>query len=151
MFEAATQLAAILTDQPQSVVTAMQEYGKYIGTAFQLVDDILDYQADPNETGKNVGDDLAEGKPTLPLLYAMWHGSESEAQLIEQAIKDANGLQHLQTIQQTMARTGAIEYTMQKAIEASEQAVTAISEIPDSQYKDALISFVTLCRTSGVV
>ena len=72
LFEAATQLAAVLTDQDEHIEHAMQEYGKHLGTAFQLADDILDYMADSEEMGKNAGDDLAEGKPTLPLLYAMW-------------------------------------------------------------------------------
>ena len=78
LFEAATLLAAVLTDQDSKIEKAMQDYGKYLGTAFQLVDDILDYAADSEDLGKNVGDDLAEGKPTLPLLYAMWHGNKSE-------------------------------------------------------------------------
>jgi octaprenyl-diphosphate synthase len=76
LFEAATLLAAVLTEQGEEIEFAMQEYGKYLGTAFQLVDDILDYAADSDVMGKNVGDDLAEGKPTLPLLYAMWHGTD---------------------------------------------------------------------------
>ena len=102
LFEAATQLAAVITDQPQMIQDAMQEYGKQLGTAFQLVDDILDYQADADEMGKNVGDDLAEGKPTLPLLYAMWHGTSEQSQLIREAIKEANGLPHLSQIQAAM-------------------------------------------------
>ncbi|MDF2176770.1 octaprenyl diphosphate synthase [Aliiglaciecola sp. CAU 1673] len=139
LFEAATQLAAVLTDQPSQIELAMQDYGRYLGTAFQLVDDILDYDADAEEMGKNVGDDLAEGKPTLPLLYAMWHGNEDEAALIRDAIENANGLPHLATIHQAMKRTGALEYTKKKAHEAAEQAVSALACLPESEYKQALI------------
>lgn len=140
LFEAATQLAAILSDQPSYIVEAMQEYGKYLGTAFQLVDDILDYQADPNEMGKNVGDDLAEGKPTLPLLYAMWHGDVQQQQLIREAIEKANGLPHLKTIQKAMEQTGAISYAKQKAVEAANRAIACLSVLPKSDYKQALVS-----------
>ena len=79
LFEAATLLAAVLTKQSEAIENAMQDYGKYLGTAFQLVDDIMDYASDSEDMGKNMGDDLAEGKPTLPLLYAMWHGNEQQA------------------------------------------------------------------------
>ena len=112
LFEAATQLAAVLTDQPENVEHAMQEYGKHLGTAFQLADDILDYMADSDEMGKNAGDDLAEGKPTLPLLYAMWNtDSEEDKALIRDAIEQSNGLPHLTRIQQIMESTGALDYT----------------------------------------
>jgi len=144
LFEAATQLAAVITDQPQAIQDAMQEYGKQLGTAFQLVDDILDYQADADEMGKNVGDDLAEGKPTLPLLYAMWHGSSDQSQLIREAITEANGLPHLQQIQVAMQDTGAIDYTKAKALEAAELAKQALLVIPDSEYKQALISLADI-------
>lgn len=144
LFEAATQLAAVLTEQPPHIEQAMQDYGRYLGTAFQLVDDILDYDADASETGKNVGDDLAEGKPTLPLLYAMWHGEQHESALIREAIEQANGLAHLDTILQTMKRTGALEYTKQKALQAAEQAVAALSCVPDSAYKTALVQLARL-------
>lgn len=107
LFEAATQLAAVLTDQPLDIETAMQDYGKHLGTAFQLADDILDYAADADEMGKNTGDDLAEGKPTLPLLYAMWHAKTADDKaLIREAIEKANGLPHLARIQGIMKETG---------------------------------------------
>ncbi len=144
LFEAATQLAAILSDQPAFIVEALQDYGKYLGTAFQLVDDILDYQADPNEMGKNVGDDLSEGKPTLPLLYAMWHGNDAQQSMIREAIEKANGLQHLGDIQQAMADTGAIEYAKAKAIEASERAIARLGALNDTPYKNALLALAKL-------
>ncbi len=139
LFEAATQLAAVLTDQSEAVERAMQDYGRYLGTAFQLVDDILDYAADAEEMGKNVGDDLAEGKPTLPLLYAMWHGSEQQKELIRSAIEHNNGLPHLQEILSAMEQTGALDYTKKLALEAADKAIDALSILPDSEYKQALI------------
>lgn len=140
LFEAATQLAAVLANQDETVERAMQDYGKYLGTAFQLADDILDYTAKSDEMGKNAGDDLAEGKPTLPLLYAMWHTDEKHAAMIRSAIENADGLGHLATIQQVMHDTGALAYTQAKAEEAAEAAVAALSPLPESEYKQALIA-----------
>lgn len=140
LFEAATQLAAVLTDQPAAIEQAMQDYGKYLGTAFQLIDDVMDYSADSNAMGKNVGDDLAEGKPTLPLLYAMWHGNQEQAALIRSAIENANGLPHLAEIQSAMQQTGALQYTKDKAQQAAKQAIDALSPVADSAFKQALIA-----------
>ena len=139
LFEAATQLAAVLTDQSDAVEQAMQDYGRFLGTAFQLVDDILDYAADSEEMGKNVGDDLAEGKPTLPLLYAMWHGNETQQQLIRDAIEKNNGMQHLDEILQAMEQTGSLTYTKKLALEAADKAIAALDIVPDSEFKQALI------------
>jgi len=138
LFEAATQLAAVLTQQSPEIETAMQDYGKYLGTAFQLVDDIMDYSSEAAEMGKNLGDDLAEGKPTLPLLYAMWHGNETQQQLIRNAIETGNGMQHLDEILAAIKETGALEYTKEQARKAETQALDALSDIPDSPYKEAL-------------
>lgn len=139
LFEAATLLSAVLTDQTDEIELAMQDYGKYLGTAFQLVDDILDYAADSKEMGKNVGDDLSEGKPTLPLLYAMWHGNERQTKLIRDAIEKSNGMQHLEDIMQAMEDTGSLVYTRNQALKAAEQAIEALAPVPESEYKQALI------------
>ncbi len=139
LFEAATLLAAVLTDQTKEIEQAMQDYGKYLGTAFQLVDDILDYAADSDEMGKNVGDDLAEGKPTLPLLYAMWHGNTEQQQLIRDAIEKNNGMENLQQILSAMHQTGSLDYTKKQALHAADQAIEALAPLPDSDYKQALI------------
>ncbi|MCV2884596.1 octaprenyl diphosphate synthase [Aestuariibacter sp. AA17] len=139
LFEAATLLAAVITDQSKEIEHAMANYGKYLGTAFQLVDDILDYAADSEEMGKNVGDDLAEGKPTLPLLYAMWHGNSEQAAMIKQAIESGNGMENLSPIITAMEQTGALDYTKAQAIKASQQAIDALSVLPESEYKQALI------------
>lgn len=138
LFEAATQLAAVLTQQSPEIETAMQDYGKYLGTAFQLVDDIMDYSSEAAEMGKNLGDDLAEGKPTLPLLYAMWHGNETQQQLIRNAIETGNGMQHLDEILAAIKETGALEYTKEQAHKAEAQALDALSAIPESPFKEAL-------------
>ncbi len=151
LFEAATQLAAVLTDQSEAIEHAMQEYGKHLGTAFQLADDLLDYMADSEEMGKNAGDDLAEGKPTLPLLYAMWHAqNDDDKTLIRDAIEQSNGLAHLTRIQGIMEATGALDYTRQCAQNEVDMAIASLASIPDSQYKDALITLahISIERTS---
>ena len=144
LFEAATQIGAILNDAPQNVEVAMQNYGKYLGTAFQLIDDVLDYTADGKEMGKNVGDDLAEGKPTLPLLYAMQHGSEPQRIMIREAIEKANGMERLDEILAALHETGALEYTTQMAYKEADKAINELSAVPESEYKEALISLAHL-------
>ncbi|MAJ70742.1 MAG: octaprenyl diphosphate synthase [Alteromonadaceae bacterium TMED7] len=140
LFEAATQLAAVITGQSAEIEQAMQAYGRHLGTAFQLADDILDYESDSDAMGKNAGDDLAEGKPTLPLLYAMWHAGNEDAVLIREAIEKANGLPHLQRIVTVMNDTGALNYTRQKAFEEADMAISALNVLPESDYKQALIA-----------
>lgn len=140
LFEAATQLAAVITGQSDEIEQAMQAYGRHLGTAFQLADDILDYESDSEAMGKNAGDDLAEGKPTLPLLYAMWHAGDEDAALIREAIEKANGLPHLQRIVTVMNDTGALKYTRQKAFEEADMAISALNVLPPSDYKQALIA-----------
>ncbi|MGQ8366255.1 octaprenyl diphosphate synthase [Glaciecola sp. 1036] len=144
LFEAATQLAAVLTDQRQDVEYAMQQYGKHLGTAFQLIDDVLDYTATEDEMGKNAGDDLAEGKPTLPLLHAMWNSDESTQQLIRDAIENANGMQHFDTILVAMKAAGSLDYTKSLAEAEAKKAKDAIAILPDSNYKQALLSLADL-------
>lgn len=151
LFEAATQLAAVLTDKDEDIEHAMQEYGKHLGTAFQLADDILDYMADSEEMGKNAGDDLAEGKPTLPLLYAMWHAkNDDDKALIQEAIEQSNGLPHLTRIQGIMKETGALDYTRECAQKEVQMAIDSLNAIEDSEYKEALIALahISIERTS---
>ena len=140
LFEAATRLAAVLTKQDTATETAMADYGKYLGTAFQLVDDIMDYTADAKEMGKNVGDDLAEGKPTLPLIYAMKHGTDEQRQLIRNAIEHGNGMKYLDDILSAMKQTGALVYTQKKAEIEADKAINALSILPESDYKQALVA-----------
>jgi len=144
LFEAATQLVAVLGEQPIEVETALLNYGKYLGTAFQLTDDVMDYDSDAAEMGKNTGDDLAEGKPTLPLLYAIQQGNKQQATLIREAIEKGNGMHHFDEIMQALRDTGALEYTKKRALEEADKAIQSLRIIPDSQYKQALISLAHL-------
>ena len=138
LFQAAAQLGAVLAGQPQSVETAMAEYGLHLGVAFQLVDDILDYCGSSEEIGKNLGDDLAEGKPTLPLIYAMKHGSAEQQQLIRTAIEHSQR-DHIESVIQAVESTGAINYTAEIAKAETHHAISALDNLSESVYKDALI------------
>jgi len=139
LFEAGAQIAAVLADRDPNDESAMICYGQNLGTAFQLVDDALDYNASPEELGKNLGDDLAEGKPTLPLIYAMEKCTEIERQLLRTAIEEG-GLEKLDEIQSIVESTGALQYTAARAQEAAEVAINALSGFPESDYKQAMIA-----------
>ncbi|MDC9496995.1 MULTISPECIES: octaprenyl diphosphate synthase [unclassified Pseudoalteromonas] len=144
LFEAATGLAAIITEQDNSVLNALNLYGMHLGTAFQLVDDVLDYNADADQLGKNIGDDLAEGKPTLPLIYAMKHGSDQQRALIRNAIEHCNGMDNLEAILTALKQTNALEFTMQKAQQEADKAIACLDFLAESQYKQALISLARI-------
>ncbi len=144
LFEAATRLAGVLADSPIEVQTALADYGKYLGTAFQLTDDLLDYTADTEELGKNIGDDLAEGKPTLPLIYAIAHGTEKEQALIRTAIEQGDGTKNIEEILHALESCGALEYTHKRALEESDKAIEALACIPDSEYKQALVTLAKI-------
>jgi len=144
LFEAATGLAAIITEQDNSVLDALNLYGMHLGTAFQLVDDVLDYNADADQLGKNIGDDLAEGKPTLPLIYAMKHGSDQQRALIRDAIEHCNGMDNLEAILTALKQTNALEFTMQKAQQEADKAIACLDFLAESQYKQALISLARI-------
>mgnify|MGYP003386737354 FL=1 len=150
LFEAATRLAAVIAGQDQVIEKAMQESGKYLGTAFQLVDDIMDYTADAKAMGKNIGDDLAEGKPTLPLLYAMQHGNEQQTKLIRDAIEHCNGMDHLDEILAAMKETGSLVYTQNKAEQEADKAINALNVLPESEHKQALISLAHIAANRTV-
>ncbi len=137
LFAAACEGSAILSNQTESQ-QALFDYGMNLGIAFQLVDDILDYEGDPKETGKNIGDDLAEGKPTLPLIYVLEHGNESEKALIHEAIstKSADRLAEVLT---TVQSTGALDYCRQAAEHYSLQAEQALKPLPDSETKTQML------------
>lgn len=139
LFEAGAQIAAVLAARDPADEEAMIRYGQNLGTAFQLVDDALDYDASPEELGKNLGDDLAEGKTTLPLIYAMENAAPADRELIRRAI-EAGGLDRLDAIQAVIVATGALQYTARRAQEAADVAIDALSGIPDSEWKDALVA-----------
>jgi octaprenyl-diphosphate synthase len=138
LFEAAMRLGAILAKAPPAVEAACAEYGARLGTAFQLIDDVLDYSGDLNETGKNLGDDLAEGKPTLPLIYVMAHGSAAQAGLVRSAI-ESGGIENFDAIFEAVRDTGALDYVRRGARAEADAADTAISSAPDSKYRECLL------------
>lgn len=143
LFEAAAQSSAILAGASEQQELAMQDYGRYLGTAFQLIDDLLDYSAG-NELGKNLGDDLNEGKPTLPLLHAMHNGTPEQAAMIRKAIEEGNGRDLLDPVLAAMQACGSLAYTQQRAEEEADKAIQALSCIPDSPYREALIGLAHL-------
>ena len=138
LFEAGAQIAAVLADRDPGDEAAMITYGQNLGAAFQLVDDALDYNASAEELGKNIGDDLAEGKATLPLIYAMQQGSAGDKELIRKAIVEG-GLDKLDRISAIIEATGALDYTAQRAQESADTAIAALVNVPESNYKQALI------------
>ncbi len=138
LFESASELAAVLCQRPQSEQQAMARYGMHLGCAFQLIDDVLDYTSSAEDMGKNLGDDLAEGKPTLPLIYAMQHGSTEQSALIRKAIEDGD-VDKIEQIHEVIHQCGAIDYTADCARKEAQQAIAALDFLPDSNYKQALI------------
>lgn len=142
LFEAATRLGAILCSVTPAKEESMAAYGMHLGTAFQLTDDMLDYSGDYHDTGKNLGDDLAEGKPTLPLIYAMKTGSEKQVTIVRNAIKQG-GEESLQAVLDVIQKTDALDYTRQKAEAESSMASAAISSLPNSNYKECLLQLAT--------
>ena len=144
LFEAATQLAGVLANVSPEQEQALADYGKYLGTAFQLTDDLLDYTANADELGKNIGDDLAEGKPTLPLIYAMENGSDTAKKLIRDAIEQSDGTKAIDEILVALEESGALVYTQEKAHAEAQKAIDALTVFPDSDYMQALISLAHL-------
>ncbi len=144
LFEVSTQTAAIVAGANEMQEKALQDYGRYLGTAFQLVDDVLDYSANAAELGKNIGDDLAEGKPTLPLLHAMRSGNAEQVQLIRDTIEQGGNLEALDDILAIMTQYKSLDYAMQRAKEEAQKAVDVIRILPESEYKNALISLAYL-------
>ncbi|MCW8887582.1 MAG: octaprenyl diphosphate synthase [Gammaproteobacteria bacterium] len=138
LFESSAQLGAVLTGQNSEIEAAMAAYGLHLGIAFQLVDDALDYTGDAEELGKNLGDDLAEGKPTLPLIYLIHNGTPEQAELVRDAINNGRGEQ-LEAISAAIRTSDAIEYTLKAAEREVEKAIETLNVLPDSDYKEALV------------
>lgn len=138
LFEASSRLAAILSDSPPDMEAACAEYGQSLGTAFQVIDDVLDYDGDAHEMGKNLGDDLREGKATLPLILAMQHGSADDAALVREAI-EAGSTDNLPRVIDIVQRTGALQGTRAAAAAQAERAVAAAKQLPGNEYTDSLI------------
>ncbi|MGY8811941.1 MAG: octaprenyl diphosphate synthase [Pseudomonadales bacterium] len=137
LFEAACHTAGVLANANPEQTEALRQYGNALGIAFQLMDDLLDYSGDAAEMGKNVGDDLAEGKPTLPLIYTMRHGTPEQAQLVRNAIQKG-GSDQIEPIREAVAASGALDYTARLAHEQADEAVRLLQALPASEYRDAL-------------
>jgi len=138
LFEASTHSAALLCGASAAQAEALRSYGDALGIAFQLVDDLLDYRGDAASLGKNVGDDLAEGKPTLPLIYAMREGTPEQATLVRQAIQQG-GIEDLEGILAAVEASGALDYTAQLARDYAARAIACLEALPPSEYRDALV------------
>jgi octaprenyl-diphosphate synthase len=137
LFEAAARIGAVLGQQPEIIESALASYGLHLGVAFQLIDDVLDYSASPEDTGKNLGDDLAEGKPTLPLIHALHRGTPSQAKLIRKAIENG-GHDNMQAVCAIIEATGGIPYTAKAAQREADLAIEALAPLPESVYRDGL-------------
>ena len=138
LFEASARLGAVLAGAPTDVEEHCADYGRSLGTAFQIVDDLLDYEGDTHELGKNVGDDLREGKPTLPLLVAMERGTDADRQVIRHAIEHGE-VERLGEIVQIVRRTGALEVTREAARAQAAKARECLGVLPGSAYREALL------------
>lgn len=138
LFEAAAQLGAVIAGQDRNTQSAMAAYGMHLGTAFQLVDDVLDYSRGNQLLGKNIGDDLAEGKPTLPLIRALHNGDDDQRLLLRDAI-ERGGLDTIDDVVAAIEATGSLTYTARRAEEEAQLARQALMAIPDSRYKQALL------------
>jgi octaprenyl-diphosphate synthase len=137
LFEAGAAVAAVLSGSSTAIQQAVAAYGKHVGTAYQLMDDVLDYRSNPAERGKNLGDDLAEGKPTLPLIHALRHGDPSQQAAIRLAIENG-GLAQLEPIIAAIESTGGLEYASRFAQNESERALQALNALPDTPYRTGL-------------
>lgn len=148
LFEAGCQLGAVLAQTDPDTEKLYAKFGRHLGTAFQLVDDALDYSGNTEQIGKNIGDDLAEGKPTLPLIHAMKHADDKQRQCIRAAIKNG-GYEHIDAIQAAIAATNALEYTNQAAQKECEIAMSCLEKLANSEYKNALqiIAQFSIART----
>ena len=146
LFEAAMRLGAILGKASATDEEAAARYGMHLGTAFQLLDDVLDYSADEQQTGKHLGDDLAEGKPTLPLIYAMQHGSSEQAAVVRSAIEQGDVGKFAEVLQIIHA-TGALDFTRQQALREAELACAAIAVLADSKYRQCLLELAHFAAT----
>jgi len=137
LFEAACQLGGVLGGVDAAAEAALARYGMHLGTAFQVIDDVLDYSADAGEMGKNVGDDLAEGKPTLPLIHVMGNAASDDAAIVRSAIEEG-GTGHIDTVLEILGRTGAIDYARAQARGEAERARAELDALPGGRHRDAL-------------
>lgn len=138
LFQAATQIGAILSDADEAQELALKDYGLHLGNAFQIIDDVLDYESDFETMGKEVGDDLAEGKTTLPMIYALENTSGDKRDILINAIENADNSQIDQVVD-ILSSVNAFDYTRQKAQESADLAKQSLSILQNSDYKEAMI------------
>lgn len=138
LFEAAAELGALIAGADEAAIRSAADYGRNLGTAFQLIDDVLDYSGNAAEIGKNVGDDLREGKPTLPLIYLVQHGDAVQRELVRACIETGDE-KHFGEILNAIKESGALDYTKQTALRAAAQAESSISGLPRTKFKDSLL------------
>jgi len=143
LFEASCRVGALIAGADAVHVKAMSDYGMHLGTAFQIIDDVLDYSGDAETIGKSLGDDLAEGKPTLPLIYTMHHGTPAQAALVTRAIEEASR-DLFPEVLAAVQSCGALNYAHGEAVKAAEAAIDAIACLPDSDAKKALVELARL-------
>nr|WP_255522972.1 octaprenyl diphosphate synthase [Aquitalea sp. ASV11] len=143
LFEAAARVGALIANGSDAQVKALADYGMYLGTAFQIIDDVLDYSGDADTIGKSLGDDLAEGKATLPLIYTMRQGPAAAADVVRQALENASR-DRFHDVLAAVQSCGALDYAKNEAIKAAEQAVAAIADLPDTPVKQALVELARL-------
>ncbi len=141
LFQAGAEVAAVLSGASELQQSALARYGRHMGTAYQLVDDVLDYQSDPLTRGKNLGDDLAEGKPTLPLIYALTHSAPERVNLIREIIK-RGGRERLDEVMATIESAGGLEYTARLAEAEAAEALATLTALPETPYREALAALV---------
>jgi octaprenyl-diphosphate synthase len=141
LFQAGAEVAAVLSGANTVLQRALSDYGRHLGIAYQLIDDVLDYQSDPALRGKNLGDDLAEGKPTLPLIYALRHSSPEQASEIREIIK-SGGREGTESVMRTIESSGGLEYTARLAQTEADLALAALGVLPETPYREALAALV---------
>jgi octaprenyl-diphosphate synthase len=146
LFEAAARLGAVLAGSPPAVERGLADYGMHVGTAFQLIDDVLDYSGDEATIGKSLGDDLAEGKPTLPLIYAMRCGTEDQAALVRRAIREG-GREDFAGVHAAIRESGALDYAGAAARREAAAAASAIEGLARSEFKDCLLELASFSVT----
>lgn len=139
LFAASAKIGALISNESVELEQSIYQYGLHLGNAFQLIDDALDYCADVETLGKNIGDDLADGKATLPIIYALKHGTPKQQERIETSLTQGK-LEHLSDIQEAIESTKAIDYTRSLAAAEVEQGLSALQAVPDSAYKDGLVN-----------
>jgi octaprenyl-diphosphate synthase len=142
LFEASARLGAVLARSTAEIEQDCAQYGQALGTAFQVIDDVLDYDGDPSVMGKSLGDDLREGKATLPLIIAMQRGSSVQRTMIQHAIETGD-LSQLDTILTVVRETGALDASREAAASEAQRAIDALEHIAPSQYKDALLQLAS--------